>query len=128
MSPSSPLHYTQFEGKASDPAEGIVFLTRLWRPAQDSDRRHALNERRVALIRALRARFGDQFIGGVEHDEFARRYCPDCIVDTVTLKTTYVQLMKSRLIGIATTGLHGSIGWKLAEYVAATRCIVSEPI
>jgi hypothetical protein len=24
--------------------------------------------------------------------------------------------------------LHGSIGWKTAEYVAASRCIVSQPI
>ena len=29
---------------------------------------------------------------------------------------------------MATTGLHGSIGWKMAEYVAASRAIVSEPL
>lgn len=29
---------------------------------------------------------------------------------------------------MATTGLHGSIGWKLAEYVAFSKAIVSEQL
>ena len=29
---------------------------------------------------------------------------------------------------MASTGLHGSTGWKLAEYVAAGRAIVTEPL
>jgi hypothetical protein len=36
--------------------------------------------------------------------------------------------MKQSSIGIASTGLHGSIGWKFAEYVAAAKAIVSEPL
>jgi hypothetical protein len=36
--------------------------------------------------------------------------------------------VKEHSICIATTGLHDSIGWKMAEYVAASRAIVSEPL
>ena len=36
--------------------------------------------------------------------------------------------MKASDICIASTGLHGSIGWKTAEYVAASKAIVSEPL
>jgi hypothetical protein len=36
--------------------------------------------------------------------------------------------MKRSLIGVATSGLHGSVGWKFAEYLAASRCIVSQPL
>jgi hypothetical protein len=36
--------------------------------------------------------------------------------------------MHAHSIGVVTVGLHGSIGWKLAEYVTASRAIVTEPL
>ena len=36
--------------------------------------------------------------------------------------------MQHTEICVASTGLHGSTGWKLAEYVAAGRAIVTEPL
>jgi hypothetical protein len=36
--------------------------------------------------------------------------------------------MRSHPICVATTGLHGSIGWKLAEYVAFSKAIVTEKL
>ena len=68
------------------------------------------------------------FNPGVERNAVAEEQCPDCIVDHDTIKTTYVALVKRHLIGIATAGLHGSIGWKLPEYIAASRCVVSQPL
>jgi hypothetical protein len=87
-----------------------------------------LNAMRIQLVRTLRRRFGDRFVGGVQRDRYSERQCPDCVTDAGTSKAHYLELMKSHLVAIASTGLHGSIGWKLAEYVAASRCIVSEPI
>jgi hypothetical protein len=43
-------------------------------------------------------------------------------------KKTYLSLMHGSSICIATTGLEGSVGWKLGEYVAAAKAIVSEPL
>jgi hypothetical protein len=133
VSASSPLRYTEFEAGADSPAEkSVIFLTRLWCPSgratQVADRFRRLNEDRIEVIRTLRARLGDRFFGGVERNSVSEEQCPDCIIDNDTIKTTYVSQMKRHLIGIATAGLHGSIGWKLPEYIAASRCIVSQPL
>ncbi len=133
MAPSSPLQYTEFEASADSPAEpGVIFLTRLWcgadKPVEVADRFRQLNEFRIELIATLRDRLGDRFFGGVERNHISEQLCPDYIVDHDTIKTNYVALMKRRLIGVATSGLHGSIGWKFPEYLAASRCIVSQPL
>lgn len=133
VSASSPLQYTEFEASARAPAEqGVIFLTRLWcsegKPEDVVAQFRELNESRIELIRTLRNRLGGQFIGGVERNHVSEQLCPEYILDQDTIKTTYVASMKRCLVGVATTGLHGSIGWKFAEYVAASRCIVSQPL
>jgi hypothetical protein len=59
--------------------------------------------------------------------EYARKHYPDCTLDgSLTRKGKYLALVKQSDICIASMGLHGSNGWKLAEYVAASKAIVSE--
>jgi hypothetical protein len=41
-------------------------------------------------------------------------------------KGTYLELLRTASIGIATVGLEKSNGWKLAEYVAGAKAIVTE--
>lgn len=112
----------------------VLLLTRTWDPSTQRDqetvaRWHALNATRAACIRALRTEFGPRFVGGFAPHEYARRTYPDCVVDGgVTNKGSYLQLMKGADICIATEGLAGSNGWRLGEYVAASRAIVSEPL
>jgi hypothetical protein len=129
----TPLPYESYEASADDAAAlRVVFLTRLWDPAQGAacgaEGRRQLNETRARIVRTLRKRLGERFIGGVKRDAFADANYPDCVVDDGAIKTNYIDLMKRHLVGVSTTGLHGSTGWKLAEYVAAARCIVSEPV
>ena len=38
----------------------------------------------------------------------------------------HVALTKECLVAVGTAGLHDSTSWKMAEYLAASRCIVSE--
>lgn len=67
------------------------------------------------------------FFGGIYRDGFSERYCPELLVGkAVTLKRSYLHRMRCSDICINTMGLHGSIGWKTAEYVAAARAIESE--
>ncbi len=64
--------------------------------------------------------FRKQFTGGVSDNACARRLCPELIVpDKLTGKRAYLHRMQHTEICVASTGLHGSTGWKLAEYVAA---------
>jgi hypothetical protein len=59
---------------------------------------------------------------------FAKKHCPDCLTDQPSSRREYLKLLRKCLVAVATTGLHRSIGWKFAEYMAASRCVVTEPL
>jgi hypothetical protein len=88
----------------------------------------AMNELRAECIAQLQARLGARFHGGFQHNEFAARHYPRLLLhdNLLSAKRAYLRLLRDFPICIATGGLHGSIGWKLAEYVAFSKAIVSE--
>ena len=98
------------------------------RSAKKIEERVHINETRAQCIRLLRKELGNGFSGGFNLNEFTVRRYQDCLVSdaNVTDKKTYIRRMMSHPICVATTGLHGSIGWKFAEYIAAARAILSE--
>ena len=84
---------------------------------------------RAACIRALKEQFGDQFVGGLYPSREAKQDFPDLVLTNEEIyKYRYLQTVKNSQICIATRGLNGSIGWKLTEYVAAAKAIVSESL
>lgn len=104
----------------------IIFYSRLWAP---HDQNEDINNTRIEIIRSLRKKYGSNFFGGLENSELAMQLAPELVVDkSVVRRSNYLKQMKQADIGIATTGLHGSIGWKLAEYVAAGKAIVTEKL
>jgi hypothetical protein len=115
--------------------ETVLFMTQAWettRPHSDyviKDRTR-INEMRAACIRAARREFGSRFYGGFAATEFAKSQYGDCIVPEGEGTKTAEVLRRSRdaAVCVTTRGLHGAIGWKLAEYVASSRAIVSEHI
>ena len=116
-------------------APRVLFLVTAHDPHDDPDRsqakveerRHA-NETRAQCIRLLRKEMGTMFLGGFNHSEYAKREYKDCLTADagVTDKERYIRTLKSHSICVATTGLHGSIGWKFAEYIACSKAILSE--
>jgi hypothetical protein len=120
----------------------ILLLTRLWDPVGEevgsvastvresgARDRNSINRVRIECLEACRAAFGGHFIGGLSDTPYARRIAPHLIAAAgMTDKQSYMQLVKSSQICVATTGLHLSTGWRLGEYVAASRAIVSEKI
>ena len=112
----------------------ILCLTRIWNPDDfPSDRAKAeieiLNKSRISAITTCQKEFGEIFYGGLSDDGFARSHAKSLVAPVAaTNKKRYLELVKSHAICIATTGLHGSIGWKFSEYVAASRAILSEPL
>ena len=124
---------SQFEVTPDKPAEPkILFQTHVWDPTVtrkiSPNRLRQINDTRANLIRVLRNEFGERFIGGLTPRPFAKENYPDCLTSERTDKTNYMSLVKKCLIGISTAGLHNSIGWSLPEYLAASRCILSEPL
>lgn len=113
----------------------IIFMARTWDPNQNSAHldhkrkldRDSINHGRANCIRALRNAFGEKFLGGFAPSELAKKYYPDLLLHNNSYnKKNYIEILRASTIGIATAGLHGSLGWKMAEYVAFSRAIVSE--
>jgi len=127
---------SRFEGLPLYPAEPrVIFMTQAWLPSRVQDpekkeERHRINSMRAACIEALRKEFKQRFIGGFAPDSYVRQNFPGCVVEDarLTTKARYLRTMQSCSIGIATRGLAGSTGWKFAEYVAAAKAIVTEPL
>jgi hypothetical protein len=120
-----------------DAAPEALFIARTWDPRANKQRSpekiaeiEQMNETRAACIRLLRQNFGRHFFGGFVHDDYASRHFHDCLLPHKHLSKPpqYLKLLKKYPIGVATTGLHGSIGWKLAEYVAHAKAVVSEQL
>jgi hypothetical protein len=112
----------------------ILFLTRLWDPDTISSKflkeeRTEINNNRINAIKACKKEFKNLFLGGLIAENFSLKNYPEIIIPyQLTNKSSYIQQVKEHNICIATTGLHNSIGWKFAEYVASSRCILSEPL
>lgn len=113
----------------------IIFQTHAWQISSTqsaSVRREMedMNESRAMVIRTCRKHFGSRFIGGFTHSSYARAQYVDCLLDDERAgrRKNFQRMLPKITIGIATSGIHRSNGWKLAEYVAASRAIVSEPL
>lgn len=111
-----------------------LFMTRAWDPLDNCERsyekraeRMHLNETRARCIEVLREQFGHRFLGGFTHTDYAREHYGNLLLENELSSTEdYYKLLGDYPICVATTGLHGSIGWKVGEYVAFSKAIVSE--
>ena len=72
---------------------------------------------------------GDKFIGGFNSSPYTLEKFPSCVADkALTKRTNFMKMVKKSSICVATIGLHESNGWKLAEYIAASKAIVTEKL
>lgn len=119
-----------FEGPPSTVMNGeILFQSRVWAPeeAPREPRLEQLNEERANLVRALRRQFPTRFLGGLIPTDYARRSFPDCLSPFPSDPSSYLSLIHRVQIGILADGIHRSIPFKCAEYLAASRCVVGQP-
>ena len=111
----------------------ILFLTQLWNDQEpgfseeENRERTYINQMRIDIIRALRERYGDAFVGGLNDSALSRTWAPDLIMPAeYTERKRYLKLVHSCDICIGSMGLFESIGEKTGEYVAAAKAIVNE--
>jgi hypothetical protein len=112
----------------------VLFLVTAYDPFDNSERsedksneRREINETRAACIRLLKKELGSRFLGGFMRNPYTEANYQELIApDKMTVQSSYLRLVRSFPICVATMGLHGSTGWKLAEYVAFAKAILSE--
>lgn len=108
----------------------VLFYTRLWHAPEGSELYESvtrINESRIRLVSELRKRYGSRFAGGIQFDLREARHCGGLVAGIgETRRTRYLETMRSADICVGSTGLHDSIGWKTAEYVAASKAVVNE--
>jgi hypothetical protein len=107
----------------------VLFQTRVYEPDEICpDDPFEVNDGRVRLVRALREAFREKFRGGLVPTAYAKEHYPDAISEQPTRQSQYIAWGKQSLVGIYTRGLYHSLAFKLPEYLASAKCIVSEPL
>lgn len=113
----------------------VLFMARAWNPEKIESKKQkaaveAINETRAKCIVVLRKELGEKFYGGLAHDDYSKKYFSNALLadDSSSSKRNYLEILKRFPICVATVGLNGSNGWKLAEYVAHSKAILSEPL
>ena len=113
----------------------IIFMARAWdnnrvESKTQKESIEAINESRANCVRVLRKEFGERFFGGLAHDDYSVKNFKDVLLPDGNLanKRKYLETLKNFPICVATTGLNGSNGWKLGEYVALSKAIITEPL
>jgi hypothetical protein len=119
-----------FRAAPGSRAERIVILqSRIWPPEESAEDLQRVNDERIAIVRTLKSAFGSDFVGGIVADPFSESVCPpEVLVRQNKRRGAYLKLVTSATIGVYVRGLHNAIAIKMAEYLAAGLCIVSEPI
>lgn len=112
----------------SPAAQRIAFQTRVWTAGELGPESQALNEERVATVRALRREFGARFTGGLVPTPMARERWPAEVSPAPTRRRDHIRWVQGALVAVYTRGLHHSTAFKLPEYLAASRCVVAEPV
>ena len=119
----------QFEAPPESPvAPCIAFQTRVWTRGELGPESESLNEDRVATVRALRREFGRRFTGGLVPTPMARERWPEEVSAAPTRRGAHIRWVQRALVAVYTRGLHHSTAFKLPEYLAASRCVVAEPV
>jgi len=117
----------EFEREPAEAASAtILFQARLW-DAADCPGDERINEDRVELLLALRRQFKQRVVGGLVPTPQARRDYPDLLTTLPSRQSKYIRWARRHLISIGFRGLFGSLGFKLAEALAASQCLISEP-
>lgn len=117
-----------FEVRPEEPSDQkVLFQTRVWDPRRYK-KREKINKIRADTVRALKSAFGKRFVGGLVPTPFAKERYADCLSTHSYRHDHFINLIRTCLVAVTSTGLHDSIGWKIPEYLAASRCIVTEPL
>ncbi|PVZ87406.1 hypothetical protein C9426_12600 [Serratia sp. S1B] len=108
----------------------ILFLTGLWDPCEDlsiADEIEKITKTRLAILDTLSKEFKEMSTFGVNETTFTKKIAKKYVLPRKkTNKMNFIKMLKNHDICITSAGMHYSSGWRLGEYIAASRSIISE--
>lgn len=118
--------YLRLSQKESD-GSYIFFLSTLWYNDEWNKNDAGVNARRACFVRACKKMKGITFEGGLVSqgkDRSSEELFSDCLSDGVPMKE-WMEKTKRSVLVFNTPAFWDCHGWKLGEYLAMGKCIVS---
>ena len=131
-----PQDVGNFEDLPNFDAEpNVIFMAKIWNPDKIENKTkreetEQINLERARCIALLRKEFGAKFFGGLVVDDYSQKYFKEFLLpsESISSQKNYLEVLKKYPISVTTKGLCNSNGWKLAEYIALSKAIVSEKL
>ena len=125
-------YFSPIEETSSPMAENtyVFFLSTLWYSDEWNKNDEGLNARRSNFIRACKELDGVEFEGGLVSqgkDRSSEELFADCLCEGVAMKEWMEKTKRSALV-FNTPAFWDCHGWKLGEYLAMGKAIVSTPL
>ena len=106
-----------------DPEDGPLFFAgTYWKKEPET------NRMRAEIIRTCRRTLGNAFEGGFAPRPEAEREYPDLVMSVRYPLNTYLEKVRRSPFVFSTPAVLGCIGWKLAEFLAMGKAVISFPI
>jgi hypothetical protein len=131
-----PQDVANFEDLPKFDAEpNVIFMTRAWNPDKIENKTkreetEQINLERARCVGLLRKEFGTKFFGGLAIDDYSQKNFKEFLLpnESISNQKAYLKTLKKSPIAVTTKGLCNSNGWKLAEYIALSKAVVSEKL
>lgn len=103
----------------------IFYQKRLFPNENDMDTKQ-IHKQRVSIIRLLKKRFPDNFVGGLKYDQPMTDNFSDCISNIDGDPQVFLDTVNQCGICVYTRGLTLSTGWTLPEFLSQGKFILAE--
>jgi hypothetical protein len=109
--------------RKTTPRQGQVFFNgTCWQPDEERE----ACDTRAQVVRLARSNPTCVFIGGLRPNALARAQYPELLFEPDPTHRQYLEFVAQSEVVIGTLGVGNCFSWKLTEYLAAGKCILSE--
>lgn len=123
------LPYEDYENNEKTEEKYVFFLSTLWYNHPDNKNDEGVNLRRTHFIRACKSIQNLKFEGGLLADSSSsREKFEDVITNTRIPMKDWIKKTKLSTFVFNTPAFWDCHGWKLGEYLALGKCIISTPL
>lgn len=123
------LPYWEYEAKEHSMDDYVFFLSTLWYDHPDNKNDEGVNLRRANFINACKSFSNIHFEGGLLADaSSSREKFIDVVTDIRVPIAEWIKKTKQSAFVFNTPAFWDCHGWKLGEYLALGKCIISTPL